>query len=308
MRTVTKGVSLAQLGWTVHVASGTYATGEVFPISIPNGVTVTGDASSNPVLTTLIVSNAPSQLVVMNNPGATFQYFEIWSSGTINSQQSLVTMKGDDALLSDCYLQCLATHCTAVSLSGENFVSVENNYIDTALDDNRGIDAQMGTNGIAVLDNNYLTGTLSSGGTQIGNPSLGVVAAGGEVRLSNGMVANFSTGVLANNDAMLNMRNVYVFDNALFGIRVNVSNIGSVDLGTTSSPGLNTIQSMILNNKVGLMVMSATAVLAVDNLWVGNKQGTDDDGYFPDHQTIDGPVTVVDGNNYALTTDASLTY
>lgn len=308
VRTITEGVSLALAGWMVHVDSGTYTNGESFPINIPAAVAVTGNQASYPVVMPSSAGSPPNDLVVMNNPDATVRFLEILSSGTLTDPQSLVSMQGKETRLEDCILKCNAPHCTGVKLTGDNEMTVRNVDIDTVLDDCRGIDAQLGSNGFAILDNNFVWGTLPSGGGQIGGPSYGVAAVGGDVRISNGVVTNFSTGVVASGDVRLTMRNVQVLDNSLFGIRISVSNLGAADLGTSGEPGLNTIQSNVLNNKVGLSVQSATAVTAVNNTWVPNKQGTDDDGHFINHGTVTGPVTAVNGNNYALTTGASLTY
>ncbi|MFW5739547.1 MAG: choice-of-anchor D domain-containing protein, partial [Myxococcota bacterium] len=110
VKTITRGLELAQTNWTVHVEGGSYGNGESYPLALPAGVTVLGDPQFFPVLTPTLMGSAPAQLFVMNNAETVLKYFEVHSNASITNVQALVTMQGEGALLEDCILKCAAAH------------------------------------------------------------------------------------------------------------------------------------------------------------------------------------------------------
>ena len=307
VRTITRGLQLAQTDWTVHVATGNYGAGESFPISIPSRVSLVGNSASLPVLSPTISATNPNDLVLMNAAGSVLRYMEIHSGSNSTNAQRLVGLQGHQTLVDSCNLKCIVTNCVAIGITGDNATMVRDTSIDTAGLNSIGIDAGLGANGSTILNNNFIWGTLPSGGGTLVDPSIGVVAGGGEVSILNGVISTHSFGVSARSSTKLDMRNVSVLDSLNSGVQVNVGNAGSVDLGTAGDVGNNTFVSGVLNTKVGLSVLSATAVSAVGNTWRANTQGSDAAGHYSS-QTITGPVWEQSFNNYALVPSASVTF
>jgi Protein of unknown function (DUF1565)/Abnormal spindle-like microcephaly-assoc'd, ASPM-SPD-2-Hydin/HYDIN/CFA65/VesB-like, Ig-like domain/Cep192 domain 4 len=306
VRTITRGLQLAQTDWTVHVASGNYGAGESFPISIPSRVSLVGDSASLPVLSPTISATNPNDLVLMNAAGSVLRYMELQSGSNSATAQRLVGLQGHQTLVDSCSLKCIAINCVAIGITGDNATTVRDTSIDTAGLDSIGIDAGLGTNGSTILNNNFIWGTLPPGGTFL-DPSIGVVAGGGEISILNGVISTHSIGVSARSSVKLDMRNVSVLDSLSYGVQVNVGNAGSVDLGTAVDVGYNTFLSGVLNTKVGLSVLSATSIAAVGNTWRANTQGSDSDGHYTS-QTMTGPILEQSFNNYSLAPSASVTF
>jgi hypothetical protein len=76
------------------------------------------------------------------------------------------------------------------------------------------------------------------------------------------------------------------------------------DLGTSGSPGNNTIQG---NKSPGVFAESAFAVTAVGNTWNANIQGADAAGKYASAMTLNEPVAAADGANFAIANGSILT-
>ena len=100
------------------------------------------------------------------------------------------------------------------------------------------------------------------------------------------------------------MRNSSIYSSKTYGIQYDsdpTRPVGSIDLGTASNPGGNTLRDNIFRN---LNVKGNTTLTAVGNTWNPNLQGADAQGRYAAGR-IDGPQS---GDNYYIDSGVSIQF
>jgi hypothetical protein len=138
-----------------------------------------------------------------------------------------------------------------------------------------------------------------------------IIAEGGNVSLNNISVTNSDwSGILlrpptsSGRPLTFNMRNSTVYASKTYGIEYDSDPskpVGSIDLGTASNPGGNTLLNNVFRN---LQVKGNTTLIAVGNTWNANIQGADAQGRYATAR-VDGPKS---GNNYYIASGVSIQF
>jgi hypothetical protein len=138
-----------------------------------------------------------------------------------------------------------------------------------------------------------------------------IIAEGGNVFLNNLSVTSSDwTGILlipppsSGRPLTFRMRNSSIYSSKTYGIQYDsdpTRPVGSIDLGTASDPGGNTLQNNIFRN---LNVKGNTTLTAVGNTWNANIQGADGQGRYAAAR-VDGPQS---GDNYYIDSGVSIQF
>ncbi|MGH8369934.1 MAG: DUF1565 domain-containing protein [Gammaproteobacteria bacterium] len=150
------------------------------------------------------------------------------------------------------------------------------------------------------------------GGEISGSSNEGLSTTGGNWSFTNVSIRNnVLPGIYAQGSSQggiisftyLTMRGCTITGNQTGGISLLDSVI--VDLGTDLDPGNNTIQG---NSGIGIFFAGTIPqqINAVGNTWNANTQGADPNGRYPNTATITGPVSPVEGANFALSSGFSI--
>lgn len=124
---------------------------------------------------------------------------------------------------------------------------------------------------------------------------------------NNGVFGIYLQGTRQNGvstSSFLTMRGCTITGNS--GAGISLLDGAIVDVGTDADPGGNVIQG---NSSVGIAMLGIDGprqLNAVGNTWNVNAQGTDGNGRYLNAQTIAGPVTLSNGNNYSIDSGLSL--
>ena len=148
-----------------------------------------------------------------------------------------------------------------------------------------------------LISTHNLVLTISGNVVVDSNGGVGVQLTTGEVRMMGGSVSHnqqyglaLSTGV-----RVFHVRNAFIHNNTLAGIYWS-SLAGDADLGTTASPGGNTITvNGTATSNVNLF-MDAPFVTAVGNTWNASVQGADAQGMFSGDVLLTGQIVNAGGN------------
>jgi Protein of unknown function (DUF1565) len=154
-------------------------------------------------------------------------------------------------------------------------------------------------------------GDINVKGTRFSNNYSAIIAEGGGVSLNNIFVTNSDwTGILlrppTSSGRLLTfrMRNSTVYASKIYGIEYDsdpTRPVGSIDLGTASDPGGNTLLNNVFRN---LQVKGNTTLTAVGNTWNANIQGADAQGSYAAAR-VNGPQS---GDNYYIGSGVSIQF
>jgi hypothetical protein len=143
-----------------------------------------------------------------------------------------------------------------------------------------------------------------TGGEVSNNPFTAVDVGDGTWTFTNVTFRQNGGAAVYLQNAHLVMRGCTITGN---GNGIDVFDNSTADLGTSLSPGNNTLQG---NTNVGLLIDGAsggaTLVNAVGNTWNPDKQGADHNGHYSTTETVTTPTPFVRGNNYAINAGWSL--
>jgi hypothetical protein len=297
VRTITKGVAIAQEYWTVHVQNGLYGTGETYPIGVSKNVTVLGDTSlpNKPKLSPDPAS--PATIIALNAQGAALLGMEIAGSTSVTgSYTKLVSIGGSGTKIEYSVLGCSVAKCVAVSISGSGSVTVNANTIQLGAADTVGIEAGTGPGAVTITG-----GSVTCTGSPITN-AVGVLIHG-PATVTGVTVSECGAGLVADKFAELTMRGCNILDSVVAGVVVEISDMPPFvppDLGTSLSAGNNTIRATgVPLTSVGLRVKTGVLVSAAGNTWRASTQGSDTSGHYAT-KLINGPVAGGAGDNYDI--------
>ena len=154
-------------------------------------------------------------------------------------------------------------------------------------------------------------GDINVKNTSFGGNYSAIIAEGGNVVLNNIYVGNSDwAGILlrpptsSGRPLTFRMRNSSIYSSKTYGIEYDsdpTRPVGSIDLGTASDPGGNTLRNNIFRN---LNVKGNTTLTAVGNTWNANIQGADAQGKYAAAR-VDGPQS---GDNYYISSDVSIQF
>ena len=138
-----------------------------------------------------------------------------------------------------------------------------------------------------------------------------IISEGGNVFLNNISVGNSDwAGILlrpptsSGRPLTFRMRNSTVYASKTYGIEYDSNPtrpVGSIDLGTASDPGGNTLLNNVFRN---LQVKANATLTAVGNTWNANIQGADAQGRYAAAR-VDGPKS---GDNYYIDSGVSIQF
>jgi len=152
--------------------------------------------------------------------------------------------------------------------------------------------------------------TLSGTPTITGNGQAGIEYSAGTFTMTGGTVtANGTYGVILYTGlSSFSMRNGTVTNNALSGVYLQAFS-GTADLGTTASPGGNTIRNNASTAGYTNLRVDRDGVTAIGNTWEPNVQGTAADGTFAPGPALElvGPQVNAGKNFWVSSTGHKLT-
>ncbi len=253
-RTLTAAIANnPQAGTIFQLSAGTYseATGESFPIRLPQGSTLRGDSNG-----TNVVINGGGRFV-----SPTFASQNIAIAAANNSRIEGITVTNGNPRGYGLWLE-----------SSRNVVVASNNFIGNTHD---GIFLTGNAN--AYISNNLFTGNTGSGisalGTSTGeirdnkfeNTGFGLsIGQQSQVVLTNNNISRNVDGIIISNTAQPTLRGNAIADNQRNGLVILGSANGSPrpDLGTTISQGNNTFRD---NREYDIDNMTTIPIAAVGN-------------------------------------------
>lgn len=295
-KTITAGLYAAGTGWTVHVAEGTYGTGESFPLSPPEASTVF--VENGTVVVSPTGGNAGSVFEI-SNTDVVLRGFTL-RPGALQQSPKLVDVQARRTTLVDLVMECSGTFCVGLNAE-EDDMSVENLSVAFLSPDTSGAGISMGRSN-STFDTVSITCMAAPGGKTQNGVSIWDYGA---VSFTNLTVTSCTEGMYLA-ECEVSVRDSVIAGSLDYGIVAYVALYTGVpiDLGTQSDPGNNLIQSdQGLGLALNLWSNEDVTVPAHGNTWRPGVQGADASGeYAP--QTVTGPVPEVDGNNYAITHQA----
>ncbi|EAW33404.1 DUF1565 domain-containing protein [Lyngbya sp. PCC 8106] len=230
-RTITSALQNAKSGVTVQLAPGTYSqqTGEIFPISVPNGVVLQGDASNN------------GQNVVITGGGnfvsPTFARQNITLRSEGNSQISGVTLTNPNTRGTALWVESSSPTITnstffnskrdGIFISAEGNPKVENNIF-----------IQNEGNGISVARSGQ--GEIRSNLFQNTGFAISINDQAAPQVLENQIIEN-RDGIVVSHSAQPILRNNLIENNSRDGVVAIAQS--QPNLGTSENPGNNIIRN-----------------------------------------------------------------
>lgn len=228
--TLTAALQTATAGMTIQLAPGTYSqqTGEVFPITLPSGVTVQGDSSDNGQNVTIIGGG--------NFVSPTFARQNVTVRTEGNSQLSGVTVTNPNTRGTAVWVES-----SAPTISGSTFISSKRDGIFISSEGNPIVEGNIFTqnegNGISVARSGQ--GEIRGNLFQNTGFAISVNDKATPQILENEIIKN-RDGIVVSHSAQPRLRNNLIENNERDGV-VAISQ-SQPDLGTSDDPGNNIIR------------------------------------------------------------------
>ena len=244
-----------QAGAVIQVASGNYTaeTGEVFPIKIPAGVTLRGNASNQ------------GKDIIISGGG-------VFVSPTF-ARQNIALLAGDGARIDGITLTNSNPRGYALWVESAQNVNIANNTFVKSTHDGvfltgtttanvtGNIFTQNGANGISALGTS--SGQIQS--NTFDNTGFGLaIGQKSQVAVLSNRIINNRGGIVVSNLSTPSFRNNLIANNQENGLVILKDRSGqpNVDLGTTTNPGQNIFQN---NKQTDINNASGVTVVAIGN-------------------------------------------
>ena len=244
-----------QVGAVIQVASGNYTaeTGEVFPIKIPAGVTLRGNASNQ------------GKDIIISGGG-------VFISPTF-ARQNIALLVGDGARIDGITLTNSNPRGYALWVESAQNVNIANNTFiksthdgvfltgTTSANVTGNIFTQNGANGISALGTS--SGQIQS--NTFDNTGFGLaIGQKSQVAVLSNRIINNRGGIVVSNLSTPSFRNNLIANNQENGLVILKDRSGqpNVDLGTTANPGQNIFQN---NKQTDINNASGVTVIAIGN-------------------------------------------
>ncbi|MCY7332225.1 MAG: DUF1565 domain-containing protein [Pseudanabaena sp. CAN_BIN31] len=256
LRSLTAAIKKSpQAGTIIQIADGTYTaeTGEQFPIKIPTGVTLRGNASNQGK--DIIISGggtfisptfARQNIAMLPESGSRIEGISL-SNTNPRGYALWVESAQNVTIISNTFAN--STH-DGVFLTGQTSANVISNVFN-----------QNGANGISALGTS--TGTIQS--NTFDNTGFGLaIGQNSKVAVISNRITNNRGGIVVSNLATPSFRNNLIANNQENGLVILKDRKGqpTVDLGTTASPGQNIFQN---NKQTDINNASGVTVVAIGN-------------------------------------------
>ncbi len=256
LRSLTAAIKKSpQAGTIIQIADGTYTaeTGEQFPIKIPTGVTLRGNASNQGK--DIIISGggtfisptfARQNIAMLTESGSRIEGISL-SNTNPRGYALWVESAQNVTIISNTFAN--STH-DGVFLTGETSANVISNVF-----------TQNGANGISALGTS--TGTIQS--NTFDNTGFGLaIGQNSKVAVISNRITNNRGGIVVSNLSTPSFRNNLIANNQENGLVILKDRKGqpTVDLGTTANPGQNIFQN---NKQTDINNASGVTVVAIGN-------------------------------------------